>query len=245
MNIVDIGLIVFVVGLVISIGLPSIFSSNKENSLSTANHEKQPLPDIQKSNHVEDNNSKIEAIKKQIQRDIPTKTNEHSQVDTPLSIPDSENKLPTSITQQPIKVQEQQVIKVNIEHDEIKSQTASEVVDVPKGVLVKVKRVRIVEHSVNIEWSSAITGKGEIGIKQLISASIQGEIQRVKGYVVQQSESMEYEITLDGERHSQYKLVWMDVWLRGTAEIQDSNGSNTQPFQFRDRAELKVIPTSA
>lgn len=204
-----------------------------------------PLSPRQEQTPIKDDSSKVEAVKRQIERDISA-TNKPAPANKPLT---SSEKIADSffsvVEQKPIsQAQEKQVIKINIEPNEIKSQAASEIIDVPKGVIVKVKRIRIVEHSMNIEWSSAITGKGEVGIKQLVSASIQGEIQRVKGYVLQQTESMEYEITLDGEKHPQYQLMWMDVWLKGMAEIQENNNSYQQPFQFRDRAELKVVPLS-
>ena len=134
------------------------------------------------------------------------------------------------------------MINIHIEPDETKAQAATEIVNVPNGVMIKVKRVRAVEHTINIEWAATLSGKGEAGIKQLVSVSIQGEIQRIKGYVSQQTESVEYEVTLNGEKHNQYKLVWMDIWLKGTADIQDNNSSYSQPFQFRDRTELKVVP---
>jgi hypothetical protein len=195
---------------------------------------------------AQNDSSKIEAIRQQIEKNIPAPTNKSASANKPSSLSEkTANNLIAPVETKPLThIQEKQVVKINIEPNEVKSQAASEVVNVPKGVVVKVKRVRIVEHSVNIEWSSAITGKGEVGIKQLVSASIQGEIQRVKGYALQQIESMEYEITLDGEKHPQYQLVWMDVWLKGIAEIQEGSNSYEQPFQFRDRAELKIVPLS-
>jgi len=139
---------------------------------------------------------------------------------------------------QTVMAQDKQSINISINADEIKSQAATEIVDVPQGVIVKVKRVRTIEHTVNIEWVTALSGKGEITLQQVLSASIQGEIQRHKGYTSQQTESREYEITLNGEKHNKYKLIWVDIWLKGVAEVQNVN----QPFEFRDRTELKVEP---
>ncbi len=196
---------------------------------------------------TKEDNAKIEAMKQQIQSDMfatanqpETSSNHPSVISDSLGHPDEQSVIVTNEKKLPAK--EQKVININIEPDEIKSQAASEVIDIPKGVTIRVKRTRTVEHTISIEWSATIAGKGEIGIKQLVSASIQGEIQRVKGYESQQSETMEYEVTLDGDKHTQYKLIWMDVWLKGIAEIQDGNINHQQLFQFRDRAELKVVP---
>lgn len=185
---------------------------------------------------------KVETVKKHIQESIP--------VNNPLNkdnLPKDSSSTPirsinSSIVKKINGTQENQVVNIQIEPNETKTQAAAEIVSVPKGVVIKVKRIRTVEHTVNIEWTAAISGKGEIGLKQVVSASIQGEIQRLKGYVTHQTESTEYEITLDGEKHNQYKLIWIDVWLKGQAEIQDSNGNYPQPFQFRDRTELNVAP---
>jgi hypothetical protein len=231
--------------LFIFIGIPILFA------LGAIVHTYQVRKPIEKKQNIQTSkstvpddidSSKIEAVKQNIQKNNPALSVTPS---VPVNnLGHSGNKPVVPIEQKTISTVEEQAINISIEPYEIKSQAASEVVDVPKGVTIKVKRIRTVEHTINIEWASTITGKGEVGIKQLVSASIQGEIQRVKGYVSQQSESMEYEITLDGERHTQYKLVWMDVWLKGMAKIQDSNGTHQQPFQFRDRTELKVVPTS-
>jgi hypothetical protein len=235
-------IIIAIVMVVIGVGIGAIDRLfNSGNSKATPNSH-------QEKDSVIDNSSKVEAVRQQLKRDIPAVTNKPVSPTYKPSVPSdnlglSDDKPVVSVPQKANQTQEQKIINITIEPDEIKSQAASEVVDVPKGVTIKVKRIRTVEHTINIEWSATIAGKGEVGIKQLVSASIQGEIQRVKGYVSQQSESMEYEITLDGDKHTQYKLVWMDVWLKGTAEIQDGNGNSQQPFQFRDRAELKVVPT--
>jgi hypothetical protein len=171
----------------------------------------------------DDLDSKVEAVKRNVQQTIEDNKPAQTNSSAGFSKPD-------------------QVVNIQIEPDETKAQAATEVVDVPNGVIIKVKRIRTVEHTVNIEWAAALSGKGEVGIKQIVSVSIQGEIQRIKGYVSQQTESVEYEVTLNGEKHNQYKLVWMDIWLKGTATIQDNNNSYIQPFQFRDRTELKVVP---
>ena len=226
-------------------GLPKLLE--KVGELIPDSRQKSDLQLQEKKVTPNEDSNKVEAIKRQLEKNISVPANKPVTSDKlpNLSEKITDNPIAPTGTNSPInRTQEKQAIKINIEPNEVKSQAASEIIDVPKGVIVKVKRVRIVEHSVNIEWSSAITGKGEVGIKQLVSASIQGEIQRVKGYVLQQTESMEYEITLDGEKHPQYQLMWMDVWLKGIAEIQESGNSYQQPFQFRDRAELKVIPLS-
>ncbi len=199
---------------------------------------KTTLNPYQESDSAVDNRSKAEAVKQQLQRGNPVAINSGSSHNS--MGPGEISSIPAF--QKTIQPTEGQIIKINIEPEETQSQAASEVVDVPKGVVIKVKRVRTIEHTVNIEWGTTITGKGEAGFLNFVSASIQGEIQRVKGYVSQQSESTEYEITLDGEKYNQYKLVWIDVWVNGTADIRDSHGSYTQPFQFRDRTELKVFP---
>lgn len=186
--------------------------------------DKSSVKDTDGVNNVnDDSDSKIEAIKRYVQETIPVNR-----------FPQINNAIEFSTTSQ--------IVDIHIHPDETKAQAATEIVDVPNGVTIKVTRIRTVEHTIRIEWSATLLVKGNVGIKQLVSASIEGEIQRIKGYTSQQTESVEYEVTLNGEKHNHYKLVWMDIWLKGTANIQENAVSYSQPFQFRDRTELKVVP---
>lgn len=204
------------VGILNPIKASSNPSNNEKGKSGTKNNEATNI-------NSNDLDSKVEAVKRYVQGPIPDNNLPH--INNPGGASNSK-----------------QVINIHIDPDEVKAQAATEIVDVPNGVTIKVKRIRTVEHTLSIEWAAVLSAKGEVGIKQLVSASIQGEIQRIKGYTLQQTESLEYEVTLNGERDNQYKLVWVDIWLKGTADIVDGNNSYSQPFQFRDRTELKVLP---
>ena len=239
-------IVVFIIAIMGVIGI-SLGKADNIFSASTSQVSDIETKDSQKDDiNSNDDDAKIEALKRQIQKNMPEIPIEPAILGGQPSTSYNLENLNTGVNDQVStgQAQKQKFIKITIEPEEITSQAASELVNVPKGVVIKVKRHRSIEHTVAIEWSSAISGKGEIGIKQLVSASIQGEIQRIKGYGSSELESMEYEIILDGDKHPQYKLTWVDVWLKGFAEFQDGNNFYQQPFQFRDRAELKVVPIS-
>jgi len=126
-----------------------------------------------------------------------------------------------------------------------KIDVATEEVHIPNGVIIKVKRSRTIEHTININWSTTRGGSFDLGIKEIVGASINGEITQAKGRTYQQSETMEYEVELNGEKSNRYQLVWVDIWRKGFAELIQGNQTQVVPFQFRELTELRVIPVSS
>jgi hypothetical protein len=135
--------------------------------------------------------------------------------------------------------QEKVTVHLNPELERV--QVATEELNVPLGVTVKVKRSRTVEHTVDVTWRLSGGGNVEAGLRQIVTASVRGEIERVKGCAYQQSETVEYEVELSGDRSDRYKLIWTDVWRKGTVQFQQGGTTQVSPFRFRERAELEVI----
>lgn len=119
-------------------------------------------------------------------------------------------------------------------------QVDTEIVRVPRGVVIKVKRSRTIEHSVEINWKAVGEIKIDAGIKELLNGSIRGEIERQQGRSRKLSETMEYEVELNGNQSSQYRLKWMDLWREGYVELHQSKNIDTIPFTYKERAELDV-----
>lgn len=120
-------------------------------------------------------------------------------------------------------------------------QTNTEIISVPSGVNITVKRSRTIEHTVNINWRKS--NEWDIGLQQLLSASIKREVEQEQGRTYQQSETVEYEVELNGDKSNQYELLWVDFWRSGQAEIQQANLTKVKvvEFQFREKTELKVV----
>lgn len=133
-------------------------------------------------------------------------------------------------------------VSVHLEDAEERVPAARETVMVPRGVTVKVKRARTVEHTVEVDWSVTGELRVEAGFKQLLSGSIRGEISRKQGRSATESESMEYEVELKGETCEQYQLSWSDIWRKGIVEFQHKGRTLFAPLRFRERAELDVVP---
>jgi len=135
-------------------------------------------------------------------------------------------------------------IQVHMESEEERVPAATEEILVPLGVTIKVKRSRTIEHTVEIDWSVASEGRFDIGIKQMLSGSIRGEISRKQGRSSKESETMEYQIELSGDIRSQYRLVWTDIWRKGIVEFTHERTTHLAPFRFRERTELEVVPVT-
>lgn len=135
------------------------------------------------------------------------------------------------------------VDNIHLEAETETVQATSEEVSVPPGVTIKIKRSRTIEHTVDIDWQISGSGNIEAGFKPIISASIRGEIGHKQGHAYNESETMEYEIDLNGETNTCYRLIWTDIWRKGFAEFQIGNATQTFPFRFREWTKLDVSPT--
>jgi hypothetical protein len=133
-------------------------------------------------------------------------------------------------------------VNIRLEPQTEKAQSITEEVTVPRGVNITVKRSRTIEHTVNVNWGTSGGGGLDLGLKPVISASIKGAIEQKQGRSYQESETIEYEIALNGEVSTHYRLIWRDVWRRGVAEVREGRKVNVYPFQFREWAELEVLP---
>jgi hypothetical protein len=134
------------------------------------------------------------------------------------------------------------VANINLDSQTESIQTTSEEVSVPPGVTIKVKRSRTIEHTVDIDWQVSGGISIESGIKPIISASIRGEIGQRQGRTYQESETLEYEVALNGETSTRYRLIWTDVWRKGVAEFQIGYRTQVLPFRFREWTKLDVHP---
>ena len=87
-------------------------------------------------------------------------------------------------------------VSVELLPEERRLSVATEVVRAPRGVIIKVSRSRTVEHSVAVSWRREIGT--EIGFQQFIKASIREELERRLGRTYQETETIAYEVELNG-----------------------------------------------
>jgi DNA-directed RNA polymerase subunit RPC12/RpoP len=133
-------------------------------------------------------------------------------------------------------------INIHLEKESERIRTSSETVLVPAGVKITVKRSRTVEHTVDVSWGELKGGSLNLGLKDFFGISIKSEIEKKRGRSYKESETIEYEVELNGDKVSQYNLVWADIWCKGFIEITINNTTQMLPFRFRDSSELEVIP---
>ncbi|HEV3201233.1 MAG TPA: hypothetical protein VGZ73_25200 [Bryobacteraceae bacterium] len=136
-------------------------------------------------------------------------------------------------------------VTVRLESEEERVPAATEDIHLPKGVKIKVKRSRMVEHTVEVDWTVAGQAQVDAGFKQILSGSIRGEVSHKQGRTATESETVEYEVELDGEKCSPYRLCWTDIWRKGTAEFRRGGTTRIVPFRYRDRSELAVVEAAA
>jgi hypothetical protein len=129
-----------------------------------------------------------------------------------------------------------------LEPEERKVEAASELVNVPEGVTIRVKRAHTVQHTISVNWSAGGDIQGKGSLVKLIELTITATIERSKETSYQESETIEYEVELNGNKSQGYKLVWMDVWRQGKVELETKDGKHSIPFEYRERSELDVIP---
>lgn len=153
----------------------------------------------------------------------------------------SEKNPKLSISENKFVASDKPSIEVKWEPQEKEIQAATEVIQVPRGVKITVKRSRTIDHTIEINWRTQNGISIDAGIKQLISTTIHSEIEKSKGRTYHESEKMEYEIELDGEKHNRYKLVWSDIWLIGDTEVIHGSMKAKYPFEFKERSELTVV----
>jgi hypothetical protein len=138
----------------------------------------------------------------------------------------------------------QEQVAVYMESEEERVPAATVEVHVPKGVKIKVKRSRTVEHTVEVDWAVAGEARLEAGFKQIVSGSIRGELSQKQGRSATESETVEYEVEIDGEKGRQYRLKWTDIWRKDTAEFRHGGATHMAPFRCRERSELEVVPVA-
>ena len=132
-------------------------------------------------------------------------------------------------------------LEVTLEPEIERIRVITEDIQVPLGVIIRVTRSRTLEHTLELNWSDKVERQIEASLKGLIGASIRKQIESQQGQGYKESETVSYEIELNGLTSTKYKLVWTDIWQQGTVKIPGEKYGDI-PFRFRGRTELEVLP---
>jgi hypothetical protein len=137
-------------------------------------------------------------------------------------------------------------LEVHLEPELERIEAATEEIHVPAGVNVTVKRSRTMKHGVEITRTETHSDEIEAGLKiaslELLKATIKTEVQTQSGRSWEETETVEYEVSLSGDKSLAYKLAWADLMRVGTVEIHQDGETTTLPFSCRERTEMDVIP---
>lgn len=119
---------------------------------------------------------------------------------------------------------------------------ASERVDVPEGISIKIQRSRTVEHTIELGIAVGATARLDAGMEALIKAAVSGEIERRQGAAYKTTETVSYEVSLTGNSHKHYNLVWIDTWKTGRITGVAALSGEPLLFRYREGSELKIEP---
>jgi hypothetical protein len=133
-------------------------------------------------------------------------------------------------------------VTIYFDSDLEKVQAATERVQVPQGVTAKVKRSRTIEHSVSLTTTESVETNSTHTYTEFLSQSIKKEMEQKQGRNYQESETLEYEVELDGSKGSAYTLLWIDSFCKGTIEFTHTDRIDRIPFRFRTQTDLQVTP---
>lgn len=137
-------------------------------------------------------------------------------------------------------------LQVRLEPQLERIETATEEIHVPVGVNVTVKRSRTVKHAVEITMRETDGSEVKAGLKlgqlEILSATIRSEVQSQAGRRIEEAETIEYEVSLSGDKSEAYRLAWADLVRVGVVEIHEAGTRTVLPFRCRERTELDVVP---
>jgi hypothetical protein len=136
---------------------------------------------------------------------------------------------------------ETQRVKVRLDNEVKRVEASSELIEIPPGVVIEIKRSRTIEHTVNLEAKGLVEVKVDADFYVFLRGSIRTQIEATLGKSFKQSETLEHKITLDGNKARQYKLIWYDKIRSGAAEFEVDEKPASVPFTFREWEDLDVI----
>jgi hypothetical protein len=113
---------------------------------------------------------------------------------------------------------------------------------VPKGVSVKIKRSRTLEHTVQLALQSSTEGEVSVGFWDILKSSIRAKLEEQHSREFRERETVEYEVELRGDVSTKFLLVWTDIWRSGVVHFSELGKNRSLPFKFRERTELDVQP---
>lgn len=189
--------------------------------------------------------SELSLIHDEVFTDYAKRHGGHAIEETPLAFSTSYfSTSPLSHYFESLKVDYSLVVSLEPHPERIEA--AAEEIRVPAGVNVNVKRSRTIKRVVELLESTTDGGRVEAGLKvgqlEIIKATIHSEIQRQTGRRFEETETIEHEVSLSGEKSEAYRLVWADLLRNGVVEIHESGQIRLVPFCFREQTELQVFP---
>lgn len=133
-------------------------------------------------------------------------------------------------------------IQAVVNPQEVREEVASEIIEIPTGAVFRIKRARSIDHTVDLQLDTAIHGELSLDVLSWLRASVQGQVERTVGHGFKESETIEHEITLDGNKGRRYKLTWHGNFLVGTAKLKQNSIEESIPFRIKISEDFSAVP---
>jgi hypothetical protein len=132
--------------------------------------------------------------------------------------------------------------KVTLDKAVKREELQSEWAEIPPGGIFRSKRSRTIEHEVVLELDTALHGELSVDKLEFIKASIKGQLETKLGQTFKQTETVEKEISLDGNRAHKYKITWYGRFVTGHSKVGFDNANYVLPFKFLQEEEFSAVP---
>lgn len=150
-------------------------------------------------------------------------------------------KMPTRVFEQiGVYLSRPRSLVVNLDPEKRFVTAATEKVQVPAGVKIKVRRSRMVEHSVSLRQTTTSESTVTIADVEIFTKSVRKAFEETMGTTSKESETIEHEVELDGASRHEYTLMWVDTIRSGTIEYVQGANIASVPFEYREQTELQV-----
>ncbi|MCP4403560.1 MAG: hypothetical protein GY801_40425, partial [bacterium] len=133
-------------------------------------------------------------------------------------------------------------VRIELQNEVERCRVATEEVNVPHGVTIRVKRSRSIEHTLEIDWKTGFDMTTSASLLDMLKAELHFELENRTTKKVGEIETIEYEVELTGKQNLSYCLSWTDVWRTGHLIVGDSGKTSIHPLRFREKSELSVTP---
>ncbi|MDX2037303.1 MAG: hypothetical protein SFX72_11690 [Isosphaeraceae bacterium] len=128
---------------------------------------------------------------------------------------------------------------VNLDPEVFEREVASETVKTPKGTKRTVKRSRTIEHSVSLTTRESTELGASVDLLNVLNLEVRRKVEEESSRSLKKSETVEQSIEIDGAELPVLRLVWVERYRKGRADVTIDGASKKLEFLFPMELELR------